>query len=204
MLTTAPPRHYSPAEYLAQEEAADFRSEYHNGEIIPMTGGSLNHNQIVMNLCVLFKTALKQYSKTSTPAKAYTSDLRVLIPAHNRYTYPDLVVIQGSPQFLDDRTDTILNPTFILEVLSKSTQDYDRGDKFLFYRSIPSLQEYILIDQYKVHLEQFSKLDDRNWNYCPYGPDESALSLTTLGLALPIAEIYEDVMFDAAEPSQLS
>jgi len=199
MLTTAPPRHYSPAEYLAQEETADFRSEYHNGEIIPMTGGSLNHNRISGNLFALLKIALR-----GTAANAFIGDLRLSIPAHNRYTYPDILVIQGSPQFLNDRTDTVLNPILIFEVLSKSTQDYDRGDKFLFYRSIPSLQEYILIDQYRIHLEQFSKLDDRNWNYRPYGPDESALSLTTLGLALPIAEIYEDVVFDAAEPSQLS
>ncbi|MEB3273722.1 MAG: Uma2 family endonuclease [Prochlorothrix sp.] len=198
MLTTAPPRHYSPAEYLTQEETADFRSEYHNGEIIPMTGGSLNHNRIAGNMFALLKIALR-----GTAAHAFIGDLRLSIPTHNRYTYPDILVIQGSPQFLDNRTDTILNPTLILEVLSKSTQDYDRGDKFLFYRSIPSLQEYILVDQYKIHLEQFSKLDDRNWNYCPYGPDESVLSLTTLGLELPIAEIYEDVTFEAAEPPQL-
>ncbi|MGA1475352.1 MAG: Uma2 family endonuclease [Prochlorothrix sp.] len=89
----------------------------------------------------------------------------------------------------------MLNPTVIIEVLSKSTQDYDRGDKFTFYRSIPSFQEYILIDQYKIHLEQFSKLDDINWNFRTYGPNTPTLTFTSLDLSLPIADIYEDVPF---------
>lgn len=191
MLTTAPPRLFTPAEYLAQEETADHRSEYHNGEIIPMTGGSLTHNRIAGNCFALLKAALR-----GTGASAFIGDLRLQIPAHNRYTYPDLLIIQGDPQFLDQRTDTILNPTVIIEVLSKSTQDYDRGDKFMFYRSIPSFREYILIDQSKIHLEQFSKLDDINWNFRSYGPTDPDLILTTLDLAVPIAEIYEDVTFE--------
>ena len=192
MTTTAPPRHYTPAQYFALEQTAEHRSEYHHGAIIPMTGGTLNHNRIAGNLFALLKAALR-----GTGASAFIGDLRVSIPSHDRYTYPDVLMIQGDPQFLDDRTDTILNPSVIIEVLSKSTQNYDRGDKFLAYRSIPSLQEYILIDQYQIHLEQLSKLDDRNWNLRTYTAPEPTLTFTSLDLAIAIADLYEDVTFPA-------
>ena len=136
-------RDYTPAEYLAQEEVAQFRSEYRDGVIVPMTGGSINHNQIAGNIYAFLKFRLRR-----TNWKPYIGDLRVWIPQYRQYTYPDVFLIQGQPAFQEQRTDTVLNPCLIVEVLS-STKDYDRTDKFRYYRSIPEFQEYILVDQYK-------------------------------------------------------
>lgn len=102
-------RHYTPEEYLAQEETAEFRSEYRDGDIVPVTGGSINHNSIVVNLCALFKFALR-----GTNCKVFTSDLRLWIPRYRQYTYPNVMVIQGSPVFQERRTDTVMNPRLII------------------------------------------------------------------------------------------
>ncbi|WNZ22740.1 Uma2 family endonuclease [Leptolyngbya sp. NK1-12] len=179
-------RTYTPEAYLALEETAEFRSEYHNGEIVPMTGGSTNHNELITNLLILLKPILHPQGN-----RIYSSDVRLWVPRYRRFTYPDVMVIQGAPIYYANRTDTVTNPILIVEVLSKSTQDYslfqanevqkmgcrgtapawgrsphtprtlpewkklyDRTDKFRYYRSIPELQEYVLINQYEIQIEQ--------------------------------------------------
>ena len=133
-------RYYTPDEYLAQEEVAEFRSEYRDGEIVSMTGASINHNQIAGNVYAFLKFMLRK-----TDTKPYIGDLRLWIPQYRQYTYPEVFLIQGQPVFQERRTDTIMNPCLIVEVLSKSTKDYERTDKFRYYRSIAELQEYVLI-----------------------------------------------------------
>ncbi len=186
----SPPRLYSPAEYLALEEKSEHRNEYRDGVIVPMTGGSIEHNTITGNILAWLKAALRGQG-----AKAYVSDLRVLIPTYHRYTYPDVFVIQGEPQFEENRKDVILNPILIIEVLSRSTSDYDRGDKFKFYRSIPSFKEYWLVDQYQIQIEQYYKTDDDTWLYRAYENPEATLRSPILEIETTIQAIYEDVVF---------
>ncbi len=187
-------RYYTPEEYLALEEAAEFKSEYHNGEIVPMTGGSINHNSIIINLCVFFKLALRGKN-----CKVFTSDLRLWIPRYQRYTYPDVMVIQGNPAFYNNRTDTITNPVLIVEVLSKSTQNYDHTDKFRYYRSIPEFQEYVLINQYEHQIEQYSKTGEAQWLLREFETEDAKITFSSVDLEIAIADIYEGVDFNLKE-----
>lgn len=185
---------YTPQEYLALEEKAEFHSEYRDGEIIPMTGGSTNHNEIVTNLCTLKPILRKQ------GYRLYAGDVRLWISQFRLYTYPDVMLIRGEPVYHANRTDTIVNPCTLIEVLSTSTQDYDRTTKFKFYRSIPELQEYVLIDQYQPSVEQFSKTD-AGWLFQEHESANATLTLTSLGVELPISDLYEGVDFSAPEQS---
>jgi Uma2 family endonuclease len=201
MITIAPPRHYSPAEYLALEETAESRSEYQNGAIIAMTGGSINHNQIVISLCLLLRLALKtQPSPVPQKTRVFSSDVRLWIPTYNCYTYPDVLVIQGEPQLQDDRSDIVMNPTLIIEVLSKSTRDYDRGEKFKYYRSLPSFAEYLLVDQFQMQVDQFRKIKnpkttEEAWIFQSYDQPTAQIELSALGISLRMEDIYEDIVF---------
>ncbi|PPS41017.1 Uma2 family endonuclease [Chroococcidiopsis sp. TS-821] len=186
--------YYTPEEYLAQEEVAAFRSEYRDGEIVPMTGGSINHNQIAGNVYAFLKFMLRQ-----TDFKPYIGDLRLWIPRYRQYTYPDVFLIQGQPIFQDQRTDVILNPCFIVEVLSKSTKDRDRTDKFRYYRSIPEFQEYILINQYEIEIEQYLKSDRDSWLFRAYESDTEKIFFASINVEMTIAEIYENVNFNLAD-----
>lgn len=187
-------RYYTPEEYLAQEEVAQFRSEYRDSEIVPMTGGSINHNQIAGNIYAVLKFALR-----GTNFKPYIGDLRVWIPRYRLYTYPDIFVIQGSPVFQEQHTDTILNPCLIVEVLSKSTKDCDRTDKFRYYRSIPKLQEYVLINQYEVGIEQYMRTDGDAWLFRSYESDAQNIAFACVNLDMAVEDIYENVDFNLGE-----
>lgn len=191
MVVQTPPRQYSTEEYLAHEEATEYRSEYSNGEIIPMTGGSLNHNQIIINLVLALSPSLRQQNYN-----VYANDLRLWIPRYREYTYPDILIIKDEPVFQEARKDTVLNPCIIFEVLSKSTSSRDRGDKFTYYRSIPEFQEYILIDQYQVHIEQFSKTPDGNWLFKETDDEDGVLTLVAANCQIPHRQIYERVKFE--------
>ncbi|MGI8502367.1 MAG: Uma2 family endonuclease [Hassallia sp.] len=184
-------RYYTPEEYLVLEEAAEFRSEYHNGEIVPMTGGSINHNCIIVNLCAFFKLALRGKNY-----KVFTSDLRLWVPRYQRYTYPDVMVISGNPALHNNRTDTITNPVLIVEVLSKSTQNYDHTDKFRYYRSIPEFQEYVLINQYELQIEQYTKTGEAQWLLREFETEDAKITFSSVDLEIAIADIYEGVDFN--------
>jgi Uma2 family endonuclease len=185
------PHHYSIEEYFAHEETADFRSEYCDGEIVPMTGGSINHNRIVRNLSRLTELALQ-----GQPYEVFMNDLRLWIPRYRQYTYPYVLIIEGEPVFEEGRSDTVLNPSIIFEVLSKSTSSRGRGDKFTYYRSIPQFQEYVLIDQYQIHVEQFSKTSEGNWLFRESDDANGVLSLVSAKCQIPYSGIYERVKFE--------
>ncbi|MGH8000080.1 MAG: Uma2 family endonuclease [Brasilonema sp.] len=194
MVVQIPPRLYSIEEYFALEETADFKSEYRHGEIVPMTGGSINHNQIVVNLIIALTLGLREQN-----LHVYANDLRLWISRYRQHTYPDVLIIKGTPIFEERRTDTVLNPCIIFEVLSKSTSSRDRGDKFTYYRSIPQFQEYVLIDQYQIHIEQFSKTPEGNWLFSESDAEDGVLTLVSANCQISHHQIYERVQFDRNE-----
>ena len=185
--------YYTPNEYLTQEEVAEFRSEYRDGEIVSMTGG-INHNQIAGNVYAFLKFMLRK-----TDIKPYIGDLRLWIPQYRQYTYPEVFLIQGQPVFQERRTDTIMNPCLIVEVLSKSTKDYDRTDKFRYYRSIAELQEYVLINQYRTEIEHYTKADGNSWLFRAYESSKDKIIFASINIEMTIEDIYEDVEFDLGD-----
>jgi Uma2 family endonuclease len=185
-----PSKQYSPEEYLDLEVQSDIRHEFRDGEIIQMTGGTPNHNQIAGNIYVLLNLAFR-----GKPYRVFFSDQRLWIPEQQLYAYPDVIVIQGELEFQEGRKDTITNPLLIVEVLSKSTQTYDRGDKFAAYRTIPSFQEYLLVDQYGSSIEHYLKASPKKWSFQEYDQTDTVVKLETIGLEIAIAEIYDKVTF---------
>jgi Uma2 family endonuclease len=200
-------KYYTPEEYLTLEEAAEDKSEYINGRIVPMTGdltdyggiasmagGSTNHNQIALNFSTELNFAFKKLDY-----RVFMSDVRLWIPQQNIFTYPDVMVITGEPEYYNDRTDTITNPVLIIEVLSKSTKTYDTREKFEAYRTIPTFQEYILIDQRRIHIDQYSKTANKRWSLCEYDEEDDAIALSSVNFQISLADIYNKVQFEAQE-----
>jgi Uma2 family endonuclease len=181
---------YTAEEYLELEIASDIRSEYHDGEIIPMTGGLPNHNDISGNLYILLKSALNRQNY-----RVFHVDQRLWVPGAKLYTYPDVMVLPKPIELQTGRRDTVMNPCFIAEVLSKSTQNYDRGEKFVAYRSIPTFQEYLLIDQYRVHVEHHVKTAANQWLFSEYDDPTVILALDTFEVQIAIADLYEAIDF---------
>ncbi|AFZ17243.1 Uma2 family endonuclease [Allocoleopsis franciscana] len=187
-------RSYSPEEYLELEEAAEFKSEYQDGDIVPMTGGTTNHNKIALNFAANLKFGLK-----GQKYDIYIGDVRLWIPRYRQYTYPDVMVIQGQPTYTGTNTTTVMNPLLIAEVLSKSTKNYDQGDKFLYYRSIPELREYILIDQSQYHLMQYVKTAEGQWLFTEFEAEDSVFSLQSVDFKIAFSELYERINFAEGE-----
>ena len=187
-------RYYSPAEYLELEVNSDIRHEYINGLIIPMTGGTPDHNQIAGNFYAVLNFALKRQ-----PYQVFVTDQRLWIPNRRIHTYPDIMVVQTPLVFAEGRKDTITNPVMIAEVLSTSTKSYDKDEKFAAYRTIPSFQEYILIDQYTIHVEQYVKTDNRKWMFLEYEDINDTLNLTSVSCQISLADIYEKIDFTSTE-----
>jgi Uma2 family endonuclease len=185
---------YAPAEYLELEEKAEFKSEYRNGEIVPMAGGTTNHNRISLNVATNLTFSLKGQNY-----EVYMSDVRLWIPPNLQYTYPDVMLIQGEPIYLENTTSTVTNPRLIVEVLSKSTGNYDRGEKFDYYRSIPELQEYILIDQSRYHVMQYVKTTERQWLLTDYTQAEGIINFGSIDISLTLNDIYDRVNFNEIE-----
>lgn len=194
MTTQLEKRYYTPEEYLKLEETAEYKSEYHDGEIVLMTGGTTNHNEISLNFCTNFKFALRGQNY-----KIYMGDVRLWLSQYRRYVYPDVIVIRGEPVYEGIGITTVTNPLLIVEVLSNSTKDYDRGDKFQCYRSIPQLQEYILIDQYSFYVEQFVKQSENQWLLSDIRGEEANLVLNSIEFQISFRDLYEGVNFEAIE-----
>jgi len=194
MVTQTQQRYYTPEEYLELEETAENKSEYLDGRIVPMAGASLNHNRLILNFCLYLKPALRGQGY-----EVFMSDVRLWIPRYRVYTYPDVMVIQGEPVLHENRNDTVTNPLMIVEVLSKSTKNYDQGDKFDYYRSIPEFREYVLIDQYKVNVKHFAKTSEGKWLLTEYESAETVLSLSALEFQIQLSEIYEGIKFENRE-----
>ena len=191
MVTTADTKIYTPEEYLALEVESDIRHEYLNGEIREMAGGTTNHNEIITNLCVALKPKLRKENY-----RLFTENVRVWIEKYRVYTYPYVMVIADKPIYHGKGTTTVINPCLIIEVASKSTKNYDQGDKFDYYRGLSSLQEYILVEQSRIHVLQHTKTNDNQWLLTEYEEDSQEFSLSILPLSLALNEIYEGVDFN--------
>ncbi len=180
-------RRYTVEEYLEMESRSDVKHEYYRGEIFAMSGAKLQHNIITMNL----GTALKEKLK-GKPCRPYGSDMRIRIVQWDLFTYPDMSVICGEPKSMNDDQFNFLNPTIIFEVASTSTSDYDRGTKFKFYRDIPTLKEYVLIDTEAIAIEIFYINDRGHWELNEYKNSSDTLKLRSILVEIPLTDIYED------------
>ena len=191
MLVQAQKQNYKTIEeYFEFELASEERHEYLDGKIVCMTGGTPNHNQITGNFYAALNFALKRQ-----PYRVFFSDQRLWIPQKRIATYPDVMIVQGDLQFQEGRKDTLTNPILIAEVLSKSTEAYNRGEKFQAYRTLPSFQEYLLIDQYSQHVEQFTKTEAGKWLFSEYEGENTTLSLVSIPFEISLADIYDKVDF---------
>lgn len=177
-------------EYLEAERNASGKNELMNGKIITMTGASLKHNRIVRNLIIGIGSFLKGKS-----CEVFPSDMRVNIPATNSFTYPDLTIVCGKPELLDDHFDSLLNPVVIIEVLSPSTESYDRGNKFFTYQQIPSLKEYILVDSTSCTIQTILKKDDGLWQFDTIANLAATLTIQSIGQTIVLSDVYDGVEF---------
>lgn len=180
-----PQRHYTVGEYFAIEQSSDVKHEFYEGEIFAMAGASVSHNRIVGNVLAALNRELR-----GSDCEALGSDLRVQTPS-GLYTYPDVMVICGEPALIDAPLDTVTNPVLIVEVLSDSTAEYDRGEKFELYQAIPTLSEYALIQQSKISLELFSR--EAGWASKSWSKPEDRVSLGTRDTPLSLSEVYDRV-----------
>lgn len=180
---------FTPQEYLALERKSETRNEYYNGEIFAMAGASREHNLTVANLLRDIGNQLED-----RPCESYPSDMRVFIEATGLYTYPNVSVVCGEPRFQDREVDTLLNPTVIVEVLSPSTEAYDRGDKFRHYRRIDSLREFVLISQDRMMVERYTR-QGKDWVLSDMTDPDQVLKLESIGCQIPLDRIYAKIKF---------
>lgn len=178
---------YTEEEYLAREREAETKSEYFQGEIFAMAGGSPTHSIIANNVGASLTVALRK-----KPCVVFQSDMRVKILSLRKYCYPDVSVVCGAPEYERNAFgESLLNPTLIVEALSSSTKDYDRGTKFLHYRSLPSLQEYLLVDTEQIGVELFTKQSSGKWLLSEYRSLTESVILESVACALSLADIYD-------------
>jgi Uma2 family endonuclease len=182
--------YYTPEEYLELEEKADYKNEYRDGEIISMTGGTTQHNKLALNLATGLNVALNDLNY-----EIYIGDVKLWIPRYREFTYPDVMVIEGQPVYYSTNTTIVTNPLLIAEVLSKSTKDYDRGDKFLYYRSIPEFKEYILIDQTQYYVMQYVKTSENQWILTEYETEDAMINLSSINVELSLKQLYKKINF---------
>jgi Uma2 family endonuclease len=184
----------TPEEYLEIERRAERKSEYFRGEMFLMAGASYAHVVIVGNLFHELRLRLK-----AGPCRVHSNDLRLRVAPNGLYTYPDVMVICGGPEFADDRRDTVVNPFLIVEVLSESTEAYDRGKKFDQYRTLPSLREYLLVAQDAPHIEQWTRQPDDNWLRAETSGRDANIQLASIDCVLPLAGTYDQIEWPPAE-----
>ncbi len=181
----------SPEEYLLAERVAFEKSEYFQGEVFAMSGATKEHTLIVGNILTETKNFLK-----GKACNSYSNDLRVLVESNGLYTYPDIVIVCGKEEYYDQTLDTLLNPTIIIEVLSASTRDYDRGSKFMLYRGITSLKEYITKSSLNFHAERNILNEDKSWTLSETSDPYGKLEIQSLGLELKMEDIYYNLLLD--------
>jgi Uma2 family endonuclease len=185
-----PSRRLTEAEYLAFERTANSRNEFFEGEVFAMAGGTLRHSLIATNTGRELGNRLK-----NSPCVPYNADLRLKVTATGLFTYPDLSVICGAPELVKGTDDTVINPTLLVEVLSDSTEAYDRGKKFEHYRQIVTLQEYLLVSQKEPRIEQYVRQRDRRWLLNEAAGLEKVLPLPSLQIEISLAEVFAKVQF---------
>jgi Uma2 family endonuclease len=189
-MSSQPKSFLTPQEFLEQERKAERKSEYLAGEVFAMAGASEQHVLIVKNLAVALDFQIRGAS-----CRVYLTDMRVRVECSGLYTYPDLVAVCGKPAFEDEKRDTLLNPLLIVEVLSRSTENYDRGGKFAMYRKLDSLQEYLLVTQYAVHVERYLRQPGGQWLMTEADHLEDSLQLSSVPAILKLKDIYQQVDF---------
>lgn len=175
--------------YLAMERAAFEKSEYFEGQLYPMAGATKEHNRIKENLSIKIGSFLEE-----SPCQSFSSDFRVHIPQNSLYAYPDLIVVCGELALLDDQFDTLLNPTVLVEILSKSTRGYDKNAKFALYRAIPTLREYLVVDSRRVRVEVWQKSPEGIWSLATEtAQPEDVIRIDSIDFTLPVRKIYHRV-----------
>ena len=189
-MVIATTKRYTVAEYLELEEQAEFKSEFVDGEIVSMAGATANHNKIALNFCRLFPVSID-----GQDYDIFMSDMRLWMPDYSRYTYPDVIVVAGQPIFTDEKQTAITNPCLIVEVLSNSTQEYDRASKFKLYRSILSFREYVLVYQNNYCVEQYIKQGDGRWILTEYLEEDAVLKLESVSFEISLRDLYKRVTF---------
>jgi Uma2 family endonuclease len=189
-MSTVPKHFITPEEYLHRERQAEHRSEYYRGEMFAMAGASANHNLIVLNTGSHLREQLK-----SKPCRVYPSDLKLRVEATGLFTYPDLSIVCGEPRLESDHGDVLLNPVVLVEVLSDSTEAYDRGKKFEHYRTIPSLQHYVLITQDRHSIDCFTRSNGESWNLTSCKGLSGKITLEAIECELLGSEVYDKVVF---------
>lgn len=189
-MSAVPVPRFTPEEYLALERAADHRSELVNGELYAMAGVSFEHTLIVTNLGAALHTRLR-----GRPCTTHLNDLRLSVPETSLYTYPDALVICDEPRFVDDISDTVTNPIALFEVLSPSTEAYDRGAQFAHYRRLPSLKYYILLSQAEPLVERYERQESNDWLLTELRGLDATLDLPALQVSIPLHDLYERIVF---------
>ena len=190
-MSTQPQHHYTLEEYFALEQTSEARYEYWHGDIFAMSGASPAHAQIQVNLITLLRLQLR-----GRPCRIFPSDIRLKVPSLPPYRYPDLSDLCGEPVFeLIDGLEVLTNPMRIVEILSPTTEAFDRGDKFTHYKSIPSFNEYLLIAQHRPHVGHYIKQSDAVWGYQEFNDLSASLCVSSLACQLGLEELYQDVTF---------
>ena len=188
-MSLLPIQFFTPEEYLERERRADYKSEYFAGEIVAMAGAKRKHNLVSSNVTVSLGVQLQD-----SACEVYASDMKVQADQARQYSYPNVVVVCGEPRFQDESEDVLLNPTVVVEVLSPSTEAKDRGEKFLRYRQIDSLTDYLLVAQNERRVEQFTKQSDGSWRLVEI-VDAGAVQIDSIGCTLTLADAYNKVSF---------
>ncbi len=196
-VSTKPKTKITPQEYLAMERRAEIKSEYFDGEMFAMSGATSEHTKIVVNLTTEMNSQF-----ADRPCEVYCQDLRVKVSQTGLYTYPDIVAVCGEPRFEDEQFDTLVNPQLIIEVLSKSTESYDRGRKFAHYRTIETLREYVLVTQTECRLERFTRQEDGSWVYTECTDPYGEMELSSDACRLSLARVYHKVDFERASAKE--
>jgi Uma2 family endonuclease len=193
VMTAQPKPAYSIEAYLELERKGPLKHEYYRGEIFALAGSSEAHNLIMTNILTALNVQLR-----NRPCKVYPSDMRLRIPQTGLYTYPDVSVVCGTPQFDDKERDTLLNPIIVIEILSPSTERYDRGKKFQNYRTVSSLQEYLLVSQDEYHIEYYRNQNDGNWMLTSYDGIAATIKLKAIDCSLSLEDVYNKVDIDTS------
>ncbi|MFG6104515.1 Uma2 family endonuclease [Leptothoe sp. EHU-05/26/07-4] len=196
-IATSKPKTYTAEEYLALEVESELRHEYQAGEIVEMAGGTPAHNKLSSAL-----NALLWFGLRKKPYTVFVTDQRLWIPVIDLYTYPDVMVVADPLGLKPGRKDTVINPILIAKTLSRSTQNYDRGDKFVHYRTIETFQDYVLIDQYRPFVEHHVKQSEHQWLLTEYQGLNASFELVSVPVEIALADLYEGIEFETSEESR--
>lgn len=196
-MSAVPKKRLTAEEYLEFERSSEIKHEFYNGRIYAMAGAKRRHNLIALNIGSEIRGHLKGRN-----CEAYPSDMRVFVPRFGLYTYPDVSVVCGKPEFQDAVLDTLLNPVLLIEILSDSTESYDRGKKFQHYRSIESLQEYVLVSQNEARIEKYIRQGDGFWVLSEAVGVGSSITFESIDCPISLAEVYDKIDFEEPEEAE--